>query len=493
MAAEATADKRRSPADAGRTCDVVHHRVRFAPTAEIDFAAIRADVGVPGPFSPEVVAAAERAAASPTLPDLDATDLPLVTVDPPGSRDLDQAVGIETRGDRGWRVSYAIADVGAWVVPGGVIDVEARRRTQTFYAPDERTPLHPHALGEAAASLLPDGPRPAALWTIDVNLDGTTAAVDVRRAMVRSRAQLTYADLQADLDAGRAPEAVAAFPALGAALLIDARRRNAIELGLPEQDVVPAEDGHWTVVLRADLDVEEWNAQVSLLTGRAAASLMLDAGIGVLRTLPQPDVDSFPRLQEAARNLGITWTDGDHPGAVLSSLDTSLPKHAAFADLAAELLRGAGYTPVDRSPLSDPGHAGVGAPYAHVTAPLRRLVDRFGTEACLAIAAGSDVPSWVREAIPGLPALMTEGDQRSRKLERTVVDAVEAFVLRDRVGDVFPAAVVETGRKSGTVALEDPAVRARCDTRNLPLGSEVHVRCTIADVAAREVRFERVS
>ena len=468
------------------------HRVRSDPPAPLDFDAVRLDVGIPGPFPPEVLAAASEAAASPTLPDVDATDVDLVTIDPPGSRDLDQAVGIEVLGD-GWRVRYAIADVGAWVSPGGTVDRSARSRTQTFYAPDVRIPLHPPVLGEEAASLLPDGARPAALWTIDVAADGTTTNVDVRRAMVRSRAQLTYAQVQDDLDRGRLAGPVAELPALGAALLADARRRQAIELGLPEQEVVQTPDGHWTVRLRADLPVEEWNAQVSLLTGRAAASLMLDAGVGILRTLPAADPEAFPRLRDAARSLGIAWPEGMHPGEVLASLDTSLPRHAAFADLAAELLRGAGYTALNGAPPADPGHAGVGAPYAHVTAPLRRLVDRFGTEACLAIAAGQEVPGWVRDALPTLPEVMADGDQRSRKLDRAVVDMTEAFVLQDRVGEVFPAAVVETGRKAGTVVLDVPAVRGRCDTRDLPLGQEIHVRCTTADVDGREVRFERVS
>ncbi|MEO6988694.1 MAG: RNB domain-containing ribonuclease [Aquihabitans sp.] len=469
------------------------HRVRSIPPVPLDFDVLRSDVGIPGPFPPEVLAAAAEATGSPTLPTVDATDIDLVTIDPPGSRDLDQAVGIEDRGDDGWRVHYAIADVGAWVQPGGVIDVSARARTQTFYAPDVRIPLHPPALGESAASLLPDGPRPAALWTIDVSPDGSTAAVDVRRAMVRSRAQLTYAEVQDDVNHGRLTGPIASLPALGAALLADARRRQAIDLGLPEQEVVQTADGHWTVRLRADLPVEEWNAQVSLLTGRAAASLMLDAGIGILRTLPAADPEAFPRLRDAARNLGISWPEGIHPGEVLASLDTSLPRHAAFADLAAELLRGAGYTPLNGIRPADPGHAGVGAPYAHVTAPLRRLVDRFGTETCLAIAAGQAVPLWVSEALPALSDLMADGDKRSRKLDRAVVDVTEAFVLQDRVGEVFPAAVVETGRKAGTVVLDEPAVRGRCDTRDLPLGEEIHVRCTTADVERREVRFERVS
>jgi len=472
---------------------VVHRLVVSPPLPVLDLDAIRTELEVPGPFPPEVLSAADRSASAPRLPDHDATDLPLVTIDPPGSRDLDQAVAIEPGADGGWRVRYAIADVAAWVAPGDPVDVEARRRTQTYYAPDVRTPLHPPVLGEAAASLLPDGPRPAALWTIDVAPDGTTTAVDLRRAMVRSRAQLTYAQVQADLDAGRAPDAIAAFGAVGEALLADARRRDAIELGLPEQEVERGPDGAWSVSYRADLAVERWNAQVSLLTGRAAASLMTEARVGLLRTLPQPDPQTFPRLQRAAANLGVAWPDGAHPGDVLAVLDTSTPRHAAFADLAAELLRGAAYTAFDGAVPADPGHAGVGAPYAHVTAPLRRLADRFATEVCLATVAGTEIPAWAREALPTLPPVMAEGDKRARQLDRAVVDATEALVLAGRVGEVFAASVVETGERFGTVVLDDPAIRGRCDTRDLPLGAEVHVRCTEADVATRSVRFERVS
>ncbi len=476
---------------------MAHRRILSPAVPELDFAAIRTELEIPGPFPAPVLAAADQAthAAQPSgsTERVDATNVEFVTIDPPGSMDLDQAVAIETLNAGGWRVRYAIADVASWVVPGGPIDQEARRRTQTYYAPDTRTPLHPPALGEDAASLLPDGPRPAVLWTIDVAADGTTTEIDVRRALVQSRAQLTYAQVQADLDAGTAPAAIQAFPALGAALLADARRRQSIELGLPEQEVSQGPDGRWTVSLRADLAIEQWNAQVSLLTGRAAASLMLGAGIGLLRTLPTPDPAQFPRLQRAAKSLGIAWPDGAHPGDVLASLDTSLPRHAAFADLAAELLRGAAYTAFDGPAPLDPGHAGVGAPYAHVTAPLRRLVDRFATEVCLATSAGLAVPTWAREAIPELPALMAAGDSRSRKLDRAIVDATEAFVLVGRVGDVFPAAVVETGEKFGSVAVDELAVRARCDSRDLPLGEEIRVRCTVADVAARSVRFERVT
>lgn len=472
------------------------HRVRSREplVPDLDFDAIRTELGVPGSFPAAVLDAAADAARNPDLPDHDRTDLGLVTIDPPGSTDLDQAIAIEEHGSGdGWRVHYAIADVAAFVRPGDPIDVEARRRTQTYYAPDERVPLHPATIGEAAGSLLPDGPRPAALWTIDVAADGTTAAVELRRAMVRSRAQLTYAEVQAMLDRGEVPDPLRAFPALGAALLADARRRDAIDLGLPEQEVERGPDGRWTVTLRRDLPVETWNAQVSLLTGRAAARLMLDHGAGILRTLPPPEPDVEPRLRAAARNLSIDWPADVDAGALLATLDHADPRALAFADLAAELLRGAAYTAFDGQVPVEPGHAGVGGPYAHATAPLRRLVDRFTTGTCLAITAGREVPAWITEAFDEIPSLMAEGDRTAKKLDRAVVDATEAFVLSARVGEVFPAEVVETGKSFGTIVLEDPAVWARCDARNLPLGGAVQVRLVEADVATRSIRFERVS
>ena len=298
---------------------------RLTVRAPLRFDAVRAELDVPAEFPAEVLAEAERAAAEPVLPAYDATDLPLVTVDPPGSRDLDQALHLAARPGGGFRVSYAIADVAAFVRPGGAVDAEARRRTQTLYSPDLRTPLHPPALGEGAASLLPDQVRPAVLWRIDLDPAGEVAAVDVRRALVRSRAQLDYPGLQAAVDAGTAPEPVALLPRVGELRTALARARHATELEVPEQEVVPAEGGGWTVQFRRQLPVERWNAQVSLLTGACAARLMLDAGIGLLRTLPAPRPEDVAALRRLAPALGVDWPAGAEPGDVISALDGATP------------------------------------------------------------------------------------------------------------------------------------------------------------------------
>ncbi|HVD29207.1 MAG TPA: RNB domain-containing ribonuclease, partial [Mycobacteriales bacterium] len=311
---------------------------RLTVQAPLRFDAVRAELDVPAEFPAEVLAEAEQAAAAPVLPAYDATDLPLVTVDPPGSRDLDQALHLAARPGGGFRVSYAIADVAAFVRPGGAVDAEARRRTQTLYSPDLRTALHPPALGEGAASLLPDQVRPAVLWRIDLDPAGEVAAVDVRRALVRSRAQLDYPGLQAAVDAGTAPEPLALLPRVGELRTALARARHATELEVPEQEVLPAEGGGWTVQFRRQLPVERWNAQVSLLTGACAARLMLDAGVGLLRTLPAPLPEDVAALRRLAPALGVDWPAASEPGDVISALDGATPGQAAFLEHAAVLL-----------------------------------------------------------------------------------------------------------------------------------------------------------
>jgi exoribonuclease R len=453
-----------------------------------DFAAIRAEFDVPEEFPADVVAEAERRSRESLLPELDATDLPLVTLDPVGSRDLDQAVHLAAR-DGGYRVSYAIADVGVFVALGSLLDREARRRGQTLYSPDKRTPVHPPVLSEGAASLLPDQLRPAVLWTIDLDADGEPARVELRRARVRSRAQLDYPSVQAQADAGSLPESLALLPEIGRLLEQRALERGGIELGTPQQEVVAASGGGWTLALRGDLPVEGWNAEISLLTGRCAAALMLDGGVGLLRTLPPARPEDVERLRLLAPALGVDWDAEAGPGAAIAGLDPSRPGHAAFLEEAATLLRGAAYTPFDGAPPEQPLHSGVAASYAHVTAPLRRLVDRFGTEVCLALCADREPAAELRAALPELPALMASSDRRTREVERAAVEAVEAWVLRGREGEIFSAVVVDADNGKGTVVLDDLAVRGRCEGAALTPGTRVRVRLEEADVPGRRIAF----
>ncbi|MGH3466293.1 MAG: RNB domain-containing ribonuclease, partial [Thermocrispum sp.] len=376
-------------------------------------------------------------------------------------------------------------------------DAAAMARGQTVYLPDGTVPLHPRALSEGAASLLPGQTRPAVLWTIDTGADGEPTKVDVRRALVRSTGRYDYAGVEQAFARGKPPEPVAALAELGPLRRKLAVERGAIELQLPEQEVTPDADGGWEISLRPRGDVDAWNAEISLLTGMCAARMMLDAGVGVLRTLPAADEDAVLWLRRSALALGVVWPDGASVAEILAGLDPAQPESLALFSDSTRVLRGAGYTAFDGEPPEEPGHAGIGGPYAHVTAPIRRLVDRFGTEVCLAVHAGREVPEWARAALPRLPEVMSASDSLAGRVERACLDQAEAWQLAGHVGEEFEAVVLRVdggnGNRDGKaeVLLADPPVLAKCPADGMPEGERVTVRLAAVDVDGRSVSFEK--
>lgn len=447
-------------------------------------------------FPAEVEEAARAAAASPSLPDLDRTDLPFVTIDPDGARDLDQALHVERSADGsgGWTVHYAIADVAAFVRPGDPVDVEAHRRGETLYGAGGKVPLHPPAISEEAASLLPGQVRPALLWTIRLGPDGERVGADVRRALVRSREQLTYEEAQRRVDAGEDGRdgTLALLAEVGPLRIAREVARGGVSLPIPEQEVV-VDGGRWHLEHRARLPVEEWNAQVSLLTGFSAAAMMLEGGVGLLRTLPPPDPRDVARLRRTARALGVAWPAEQSWADLVRGLDPTRADHAAMVVACTRLLRGSGYTAFDGTRPEQPLHSALASAYAHVTAPLRRLPDRHAGEVCVALCAGTEVPGWAREALPGLPGTMQRSGRTASAYERGVLDLVEAGVLHGRVGEVMDAVVVDVDERRperGRIVVPGPAVEARVEgERPLPLGQDLRVRLVEADVAQRRVLF----
>lgn len=457
-----------------------------APELTAALAAIRADVGADAAFAPEVEAAAARAAARP-LEGADRTSLPFVTVDPAGSTDLDQALAIEADGD-GHVVHYAIADVPAFVDPGGPVDLEARRRGQTLYAPDARVPLHPTVLSEDAASLLPDVERQALVWTFALDGSGAVRDTTLERARIRSREQLSYPDAQARIDAD--DDLLRHLRTVGERRIVLEEARDGASLDAPDEEVVHDERG-WRIERRVPLPVEQWNAQISLMTGMEAARLQLSAGEGVLRTMPKPSRDAIRDFRRATDALGVPWAEGEHYGAFLRRLDRAEPTTVAILAAARRLFRGADYLVLDgRSPGTDAVvQAAIGAPYAHTTAPLRRLVDRVVLAHCEAIANGRDVPGWARDLAPAIPDAMRASTSRASQLERESVRAVAAWLLERRIGDVVDALVVERRDDEAVVQLVDPPVEARVTTSAEP-ATRIRVRVRAASIADGTIELD---
>ncbi len=337
-----------------------------------------------------------------------------------------------------------------------------------------------------------DQVRPALLWTIQVDETGEGTEIFVERARVRSTAKLSYESAQQSIDDGSAGEVLQLLKEIGELRIKRDALRGGVSLPLPEQEV-DIQGHQWTLEFRSMLPVELWNAQISLLTGFGAASLMVEAKIGLLRTLPPPDPRDVQRLQRTAKALNVEWpADQDYPDFI-RALDPTNPKHAAMVVASARLLRGSGYVAFDGEVPDEPLHAALVSEYAHVTAPLRRLCDRYAAEVCVAICAEQDVPDWVKAALPELPKTMQRSGQRAKSYERAVLDLVEAGVLAARVGEEFEAVVISVDQKDptrGVVMVKDPGVEAPVvGTAALPLGTDVTVRLASADVTARKVEF----
>lgn len=484
----AHADRR--PSRPLRSRVVAPLRIKAPADFEVGFAAIRAELDVPKAFPDDVLAAADAAFPAEVVR-IDARHLRFIAIDPPGATDLDQAFFAERRGD-GFRVFYAIADVGAFLQPGGVIDLEARRRGTTLYSPDIRTPLHPEVISEDRASLLAGTEKPALLWTIDLDSDGLPIGSRLERATVRVSEAINYRTAAARIEAGT-DESLSLLRIIGKLRQEQEAARGGVSLNLPSQEVVER-DGSYDLEYDASLPVEGWNAQISLLTGIVAGQAMYEAGVGILRTLPPSRKQDLRRLRRQAAALGVEWPDDLDYAQFIRTVQPDTPSTNAFLLKAARSFRGAGYVAMTGERPEHAEHGAIASIYAHVTAPLRRLVDRFGNEILLALHAGEQPPSWAVEAVSELPSLMGRAKSKDSALERSMVDFAEAMVLAPHLNEVFNAFVVDLDERKdrATLQLRDPAVVVHMDPDGFELAEEVDLRLEAVDPVARTVDFRRV-
>lgn len=445
--------------------------------------AIRGQFKVPGAFPPAVQAAAEAAAQRVPREHVNRTAMPFVTLDPASSTDLDQAFTIEPAG-ADLLLHYAIADVPWFVGDGDPVDAEAWIRGETMYLPDGKAGLYPPVLAERAASLLPDGDRPAFVFTTRVAPDGSVRLQGVERAMIRSRAKLAYDSVAAaDLPAG--------FAELAGRIGAAEDARGAARVDPPEQEVERDADGHFILRLRPQLPSETQNAALSLATNLAVADALHAAGTGLFRVMAGPDERAVARLRHTAAAFGLNWPREASLEQFERTLDSRDPRAQAFMLAIRKAGNGASYVPFQ--PGVKPWHAAMAATYCHMTAPLRRLADRYVIRAAFAVANGQPVPAVVDEAFTRLPAVMARAEARSGQIERAVIDLAETATLSGREEETFAAVVTDLGQNGARIQLCDLPVVARVSAHAVLPGASVRVRLDGADPDRRELRFTRVA
>jgi exoribonuclease R len=207
--------------------------------------------------------------------------------------------------------------------------------------------------------------------------------------------------------------------------------------------------------------------------------------------MAEPDTRALGRLRQTARAFGMAWPDAAPLAQFEKTLDQHDPRHAAFMLAVRRAGQGASYAPFQDGVV--PWHAAMAATYAHATAPLRRLADRYVIQAALAVANGRVVPAAVSEAFTSLPAVMGKADARSAQVERAVIDLAEAALLAGREGENFAAMVTDLGESGARIQLCDVPIVARTTAHGVVPGAAIRVKLLASDPVRRTVDFARVA
>ncbi|PRY92852.1 RNAse R [Hasllibacter halocynthiae] len=429
--------------------------------------------GIPDSFPDEAVAEADAARPVQLGEREDLRDLPLLTIDPADARDHDDAVWAtpdDEPGNEGGHVLWvAIADVAHYVTPGTALDAEARRRGNSTYFPDRVVPMLPDVLSGDLCSLHEGVDRPVIAVRIRLAPDGEKLDHRFARALMRSAASLPYEEVQAAMDgdvSGRiAPlmaEAIdplyAAFRALQAAR----RRREPLDLDLPERRIVLSDEGEVTSVAEKErLDAHRLIEEFMVLANVCAAeTLEAKRTPLVYRVHEEPSPEKLDALREVAEASGLSLAKGQvlrtrHLNRLLAQAEEAeVGELVSLATLRS--MQQAYYSPRNF------GHFGLALRrYAHFTSPIRRYADLLVHRALIRAHGWGPDPKadgLTPEEEEGLDAAaehISGTERRSMLAERDTNDRYLAAFLADRVGSTFEGRVSGVQRFGLFVKLDE--------------------------------------
>lgn len=434
--------------------------------------------GLAAEFSPAALAEAEKARLPSISGRTDLRGLPLLTIDPEDARDHDDAVFAAPDDDPdnegGFRVIVAIADVGAFVKPGGALDREAQRRGNSVYLPDRVQPMLPERLSNDLCSLKPGVDRPCLYVEMTLDRQGRKRRHAFGRAMMRSAAKLAYRDAQDAID-GRpigadVDETLRHLHAAFRARMEERGRRAPMDLDLVERRVILAQDG---TVARIDkrerLDAHRLIEEFMILANIAAAETLEQKKCALIyRVHDAPDAEKLDALRDYLDGLGYTLVATpavrpQHFNAILH-LAGERGEKEMISEVVLRAQRQAVYA------TENLGHFGLNlARYAHFTSPIRRYADLTVHRALIAalrLGAGGQTEDEAG-ALSKIAESISETERRAMAAERDARDRYLAEYLEDRLGEEFDGRIRGVARFGLFVMLDETGADGFCPARDL--------------------------
>jgi ribonuclease R len=375
---------------------------------------------------------------------VDLTDLPTFTIDPDDARDFDDAISAR-REDGHVRVWVHIADVTAYVRPGGPLEREAFRRGTSVYVPGAVEPMLPEALSNRACSLRPGEEKLAV--TVEMEMHGADARnVVFHRSLVRSDARLTYNQVDAILAGRERAEEPWAAPLEAAREVARTlhERRDALEVGSAEPVFDFDADGHVTGV-RYEEQTESHGLieHLMILANEQVAGYLADRKLPTLyRVHERPDRSAVEFMIARLASLDVpTPPVPDHmtpqqAADVAAEASRIVAREArgrpAISTLVLRSLKQAYYSPKNL------GHAGLGsARYLHFTSPIRRYPDIVAHRALLQ-GLGIDHTALPAHELDEAGVLSSATERDAMQIERAADDVCLAFLLERVLADADP-------------------------------------------------------
>lgn len=314
---------------------------------------------------------------------LDMRSEPMVTIDGPDSKDLDDAVYCVKKENGHYQLSVHIADVSRYVTPRSALDKEAIRRGNSVYLADRVIPMLPVQLSNDLCSLNEGEDRYAMSCVMDVAPDGTVNLMTLSPSLVRVARRCNYPEVNQAFDEGLASESLQPhLPMLTAlrecaAVLKQARdRRGALSFEFPEYKIVLDEDGTPLRIIKLIRgDAEKMIEEAMIAANEAVARFLGKTGrMAIYRIHEHPDPEKLDALKKFIEIMGVKDKLPDDPKPKdMEKLLESVKGQDIESVVQVMTLRS---LPQARYSTDNEGHFGIASTaYTHFTSPIRRYPD----------------------------------------------------------------------------------------------------------------------